>query len=72
MQATHTQVQILTPDALALLDAIVGVGNRAGDPDALDWLVSERLVGSGADGKVTPTEAGVRATAPRFMRTISQ
>jgi len=63
--------QILTPDALALLCAIVGVGNRDAGPDALDWLVGERLVGSDRTGRVTPTEAGVRATAPRFMKGIN-
>ena len=76
MTATQTilQGQVLSPAALALLDAIVGVGKPVPDetvPAALATLVAARLVGSGIDGQVTPTEAGVRCTAPRFMKGIN-
>ena len=71
---TILQGQVLTPATLALLDAIVGVGKPVPDedvPEALSNLVVARLVGSGPAGQPTPTEAGVRATAPRFMKGIN-
>jgi len=72
----HTILQgtILTPTTLAVLSSIVGVGPAVADhlvPAAIEELHAARLVGVSGFGEITPTEAGVRATAPRFMKDVT-
>ena len=66
-------MQILTPEMIKALEVVVGVRRpeqvRA---DAMQQLVDDGLMGvDRTTGAVLPTDQGVRATAPQYMKDIT-
>lgn len=66
-------MQILTPEKIKALEVIVGVRRpEQVSTDAMRQLVADGLIGvDSTTGAILPSEEGVRATAPQYMRDIT-
>lgn len=66
-------MQLLTPEKIKALEIIVGVRRPAQvSADAMQQLVDDGLIGvDRTTGAVLPTDSGVRATAPQYMKGIT-
>lgn len=65
-------MQILTPEKIKALEVVVGVRRpEQVNADAMRELQADGLIGvDRTTGAVLPTDAGVRATAPQYMKEI--
>lgn len=61
-------MQILTPEKIRALETVVGLGR----PQLVRTAVLGELIADGfVDTMFLPTQTGVRATAPHFMKDIT-